>query len=401
LKDWPFARRRHPSFLRASPRDAGRQLDVDYILEGSVLRAGQKLRINVQFIRVRDDFPLWSGKYDQELTDVFAIQEEISRGIVNSLRLKLGRGRRRYETSSEAYDLYLRARTLAHGQDAQIATFEQATIKDSSFAPAYSGLAAALAFRSGFDVFDPAERADQVSKMRTAAQKAIQLDPLLAEAHGALAIMHARDANWEKSERSFRRALELEPGSSWPHSEFARYLLVPVGRFGEALAQAHIAERMDPSSAEVRYVLTLSLGAAGQVDELDALCLKLISGGQSNGCLTGLRLRQGRFDEAVRMEEARWLGHLLDPGAGSLGVTYARAGRRDEAERIAATVPRPQAKASVYAALGDRDRTIEALEQMSPLGPLRVGWTLASPTFNFVRADPRIKALRKKVGLPE
>ena len=85
---------------------------ADYILEGSVLRAGQQLRINAQLVRVRDDFPLWSGKYDRELTDVFAIQDEISRGIVNSLRLKLGRGRRRYETSVEAYDLYLRARAL-------------------------------------------------------------------------------------------------------------------------------------------------------------------------------------------------------------------------------------------------------------------------------------------------
>ena len=93
-------------------RDAGQQLQADYILEGSVLRAGQQLRIDVQLVRVHDDFPLWSGRFDRELTDVFAIQDEISVGIVNNLRLKLGRGRRRYETSIEAYDLYLRARAL-------------------------------------------------------------------------------------------------------------------------------------------------------------------------------------------------------------------------------------------------------------------------------------------------
>jgi TolB-like protein len=92
--------------------DVGKRLDVDYILEGSVLQSGQQLRINAQLVRVRDDFPLWSGKYDGELTDVFAIQDEISRGIVNELRLKLGHGRRRYETSAEAYDLYLHARAL-------------------------------------------------------------------------------------------------------------------------------------------------------------------------------------------------------------------------------------------------------------------------------------------------
>jgi adenylate cyclase len=93
-------------------REVGKQLAADYIVEGSVLCASQQLRINVQLIRVRDDFLLWTDRYERGVTDVFAIQDEISRGIVNSLRLKLGRGRRRYETSVEAYNLYLRARAL-------------------------------------------------------------------------------------------------------------------------------------------------------------------------------------------------------------------------------------------------------------------------------------------------
>ena len=97
-----------------SAREVGKQLDVDYILEGSVLHAGQQLRINAQLVRVRDDFPLWSGKFDREWKDIFAIQDEISRGIVNSLRLKLGNGQRRYETSPEAYDLFLRGRAFAY-----------------------------------------------------------------------------------------------------------------------------------------------------------------------------------------------------------------------------------------------------------------------------------------------
>src|SRR5262249_12595632 len=91
-------------------REAGRELEADYLLEGAVLRSGPQLRINVQLIRASDDSPIWSDRYDRDLKDIFAIQDEISRGIVNNLRLKLGRGRRRYETSTEAYDLYLRAR---------------------------------------------------------------------------------------------------------------------------------------------------------------------------------------------------------------------------------------------------------------------------------------------------
>src|SRR5262245_49749240 len=156
-------------------REAGKQLEADYILEGSVQRAGQQLRINTQFIRVRDDLPLWSGKFDRELTDVFAIQDEISRGIVNGLRLKLGRGRRRYETSAEAYDLYLRGRALGIQRglvnaNRSIGPFEEAIVKDRSFAPAYAGLAQAHAIRSGWFVTDIA---DEVAKMRAAAEKAI------------------------------------------------------------------------------------------------------------------------------------------------------------------------------------------------------------------------------------
>src|SRR5262245_58384518 len=121
--------------FKGKPRnvhEVGKQLEADYILEGSVLCAGQQLRINTQLVRVRDDFPMWSGKFDRELTDVFAIQDEISRGIVNSLRLKLGRGRRRYETSTEAYNFYLRARALENQEtptSARIIAFEKVIAK--------------------------------------------------------------------------------------------------------------------------------------------------------------------------------------------------------------------------------------------------------------------------------
>ena len=123
-------------------REAGRELEADYILEGSVLRSERQLRINTQLIRVHDDFALWSGRYDRELTNILAIQDDISRGIVNSLRLKVGHGRRRYETNEEAYDLYLRARSAQrNGSGDSIGLFEEAIAKDPAFAPAYAGLA--------------------------------------------------------------------------------------------------------------------------------------------------------------------------------------------------------------------------------------------------------------------
>ena len=192
-------------------REAGQQLRAEYILEGSVLRAGQQLRINVQLIRVRDDFAIWSGQFEKELTDVFAIQNDIAVGVVNNLRLKVGRGRRRYETSVEAYDLYLHARAQPQRgrPDAQaiVGLYRQVIAKDASFAPAYAGLAAAYAAISFQGFGDHAD--DELIQMRRAAEKAIALDPLLSEAHQALGMIYARHGQWAQSEKSFRRAIEL------------------------------------------------------------------------------------------------------------------------------------------------------------------------------------------------
>jgi hypothetical protein len=164
---------------------------------------------------VRDDFPLWSGRYDRELADAVAIQDEISRGIVNGLRLKLGRGRRRYDANADAYDLYLRARSLElrrgfTGLSNSIDAFGQVIAKDPSFAPAYAGLAAAHAARSGQFRYN---FADEITRMRTAAEKAIQLDPLLPQAHAALGMAFARDGQWESSEKklSSRHRARSEP----------------------------------------------------------------------------------------------------------------------------------------------------------------------------------------------
>jgi adenylate cyclase len=234
-------------------REAGKELRADYILEGSVLSAGQKLRINAQLVRVRDDFPLWSGRYDRELPDVLVIQDEISRGIVNSLRFKLGRGRRRYEISSEVYDSYLHARALSverggAGVNHSIGALEEVVARDPSFAPAYADLAAAYVYRSGVFQFD---RSKEMSKMRAAAEKAIQLDPLLAQAHYAQGMIYARDAQWEQSEKSFRRAIEIAPSRSESHADFALYLLLPLGRIEEALRESRAAAK--PTRSHPRF----------------------------------------------------------------------------------------------------------------------------------------------------
>jgi TolB-like protein/Flp pilus assembly protein TadD len=389
-------------------REAGRQLRADYILEGSVLRDGQQLRINAQLVRVRDDLPLWSGRFDRELTDVFAIQDEISRGIVNSLRLKLGRGRRRYETSLEAYDFYLRARALhirgsSPGDERIISLLGQAIAKDVSFAPAYAGLAAGHAARSSQFQF---VTGDELSKMRAAAEKAIQLDPLLVEAHDALGMAYTRDGLWEQSEQSFRRAIELDPGRSASHRHFASFLLLPLGRIEEALSQLRAAEKADPLSPAVRFHLAYVLISAGRYDEAIGECEKLPTDSEDKPFVLGrARLGQGRIHEAIEIFE-RTLKRGVGAGSevwGELGYAYARAGRREEAEKVAADTPsrNPLNLALIFAGLGDKDRTFEALDRATTAGPYRLGWVLTWPEMSLLGGDPRVTALRKKVGLPE
>ena len=382
-------------------REAGKQLAADYILEGTVLQAGQQLRITAQLVRVRDDFPIWSGRYDRELNDIFAIQDEISRGIVNSLRLKLGRGRRRYETSTEAYDLYLRASALELeegivGIPKSVGPFEQVIAKDPSFAPAYARLAWAYAWRSGQPTFDAAA---EMTKMRLAAEKAIQLDPLSAEACTALGILYARQAQWEQSEKSFRRALELEPNRSLTHQLFAMYLLLPLGRVDEAIEQVRLADRSDPLASDVQAYFAYMLIAAHRFDEAAPHCAKVAPGEKVLGqCVGRILLGQGRIEEAVRFFTAN--PDPADPG-GFLGHALGRAGRRDEAEKLAAGTTNPFAQALIFAGLGDKERTLEALDRMTVLGPVRVGRDLKFPELDLIRGDPRVKAIRKKVGLPE
>lgn len=393
-------------------REAAKQLDADYVLEGSVLRDGKRLRVLAQLVRARDDYPLWSGRYERDAADVFAVQEEISRGIVNSLRLKLGHGRRRYETSVEAYELYLRARALeieqgVRGVNQSVGPLEQVIAKDPSFAPGYASLSAVYAARTSQEVIHhpPLDRAGELSKMRIAAARALELDPLLAEAHDALGMVQARDAQWELAEKSFRRALELDSNNSRARKHFAGDLLLPLGRIAEAMEQLRLAEKADPLAADVQSEFAFVLIAAGRFEEAAARCERLPPKGPRRRAWLALAMvGQGRIDSAIQLLEPVFAAGLpysaSDVDAGALGYAYARAGRREEAEKVAADLPN-LIQALVFAGLGDKDRTFDVLERSVTRGGARVGRFLVLPEFAFLRGDPRLKALRKKVGLPE
>ena len=412
-------RSRTSSFaMKGKPRDVrefARQLQVDYVLEGSVLRDGEHLRIDVQLIRARDDVPLWSGEYERRMSDLFNIQNEISIGIVNNLRLQLGRGRRRYETSVDAYNLYLRGDVLSYvsfpiTEDtrrelrpeerplerfrATIQAFEDAVAIDRNFAPAYAGLARTYALRS---VQFPLNRpADELLKMRAAAERAVSLDPLLPAAHDALAMSSARLGQWEQAERSFTRAIELDPNQSAVRTDYAFWFLAVLGRHDEALEQLRAAARADPLSKDLILTTALVLVSAGRYGEAASYCGQLPEPSQ---CLARVRSGEGRFDEVVRLLAAHSV--TRNPQTrGFLGYAYAKTGRRDEAAQSAAASRFANEQALIFAGLGDKDRTYDALNRMAELGPQRVGQYLNYPEFAWLRGEDRLHAFRQSVGLP-
>jgi tetratricopeptide (TPR) repeat protein len=210
-------------------------------------------------------------------------------------------------------------------------------------------------------------------------------------------MLYAREARWVESEKSFRRAIELDPGSSAAHTAFAAFLLRPLGRVEEALEQFRIVEKNDPLSPQIQFNLGWVLISAGRHDEAAGSCNKLPADYPNrNMCLGRARFGQGRTEEAIRiLNKSR-------SDRSYLGYAYARSGRRDEAEKLAIDLsPRPFQQAVIFAGLGDKERTLEALDRMAVVGPVRMGWILGLPELALLRGYPRLKALRKKVGLPE
>jgi superkiller protein 3 len=240
--------------------------------------------------------------------------------------------------------------------------------------------------------------------MQAAAEKALELDPLLAEAYDALGMVYARQTQWERSEKSFRRALELDPNDSVIYGNFVLNLLFPLGRIGEAVRELQRGIKNDPVAPRLRFILANALMAAGRFDEAARYCENLPEGFPGKTEWLGrARAGQGRTLEAIRIleDQARHDAGVDNSVDAPLGYAYGRAGRRDEAEKLAARTSEPYNQAMTFAGMGDKQRTLDALERMASLGPVRLGRDLNYPEFALVRGDPRLKALRQRVGLPQ
>jgi serine/threonine protein kinase/tetratricopeptide (TPR) repeat protein len=405
--------------LREDVRSIGARLNVSVILEGTVRKSGNRLRITVQLSSVADGRTLWSERYDREMADVFAIQDEIAQTIVRTLRSRLLGDLRdptpvRYTENVRAYSLYLKGRFWWNRRtQADIAEgvkyFEQAIAEDPGYALAYTGLADSYALDldySGAPVKEGMERA------KAEARKAIELDETLAEAHTSLGwVTFIYDWDWAGAEREFNRAIQLNPRYSTARQWHA-WLLLAMGRFEEALAEGRAAIDLDPASVSIRRSLGWLLYYARRHEAaLENLRRALVmdpTAEETHRLLGLVYLEQGMHDEAAAsFKEAIALSPNTALAFTGLGQVAARRGRMDDAcailkeirDRARSHYVSPVALTKLHAALGDADAAFQWLDQAHRE---RRGWLAylkVEPALDPLRADPRFTGLLERMRL--
>jgi serine/threonine-protein kinase len=396
--------------FKARPEDAraiGRRLQVATVVEGSIRRAGPRLRVATQLINVEDGFLLWSESFDREAEDVFAIQDEIARAISGALRVRLLDRRtetlvRRPTDDLEAYQLYLKGRQSWNRRTEQdlrdaMRAFEQALARDPAFALAHAGMADTWALLGFYSAAPP----DEVfPRAKDAARRALELEPSLAEAYPALAYSAMYyDWDWVEAEEAFRRAIELHPGYANAHQWYGNFLSV-MGRAEESIATFERALALDPLSALKYAALGWGCYFAHRYQRGEEECrrgVELESGSVVARAWLSLNLLGlGRTDEAVTAAEetARLSGHGVS-SLGLLGYACGAAGRRGDARAVlerlvtlsASRYISPYDVALIHLALGHDDAAMEWLQR---------GHAERDHQMVFLKVDPRLDALRER-----
>jgi TolB-like protein len=391
--------------------DVARELRVAHILEGSVRKAGNRVRITAQLIKADDGYHLWSETFDRTLDDVFAIQDEISAAVVSALKIKLlGGVPKSVEVNPEAYALYLRGlyfrerRTQIDWENSALA-YQQALEIDPDYAAAWAGLSMVLGSQAGQGYIDLREGYLQA---RSAAQKALALDPNLADAHAAMGLIQLNyEWDWDSTEVSFQRALDLAPGDARILAQMAilqRYL----GELATSVEMNERAVALDPLSLNGYHQLGLALTWGGALDEAMAVYDHLLTlqpeYSAANMSRSRILLVQGKPGEALAAAEAetepfwRRFGILIclyalqrNEEADLQLATFIEQNQNDSAYQIA----------EVYGARGDTDKVFEWLEIAYEQRDGGIPEMLHDPMLASFSNDPRWVELLKKIGLYE
>jgi serine/threonine-protein kinase len=402
----------------------GRALGAEYIVQGSVRREGDSIRVATQVTRSADNKEVWQDSYDGDARNVFALEDRMIKAVTAALGPRLGlrtasnvvispvpgKGGNQGTANAEAHDAYMRARffVLTRRSVSEAANlFQKAIDKDSNFARAYAGLAETLEY---LPYYNGASAADLRPRVEAAANRALALDSGQAEAHVALGMMHSHAWEWDAAGDEFRRALALDPTDASAHTQYGRYLIA-VGRPQEALTELRTAQQLDPVSAVAPAHMISANLALGRLDEALAQSQTIFEIDSTVAPAIDMSAlayaAAKRYDEALRRQ--RHFRASAPPFSANLAFLYGQAGMRDSALQMAHEMEgRPRTWASeiviAFAYLGIKDtaRALDGLERATALHSIWPSYApLCDPRYDLLRSNPRFAALVRRVHLDE
>ena len=403
---------------RKSLPEIARELNVDAVVEGSVVTSGDQVRITAQLIRARNDRHLWAESYQRSLRDILALQDEVARTIAREIQISLTPQEQTRLSSArainpQAHQAYLQGLYYSGkaGERAKsVEYFQQAIQLDSDYAPPYAALAGSYFIPAFFETISPKEA---YQAMREAASKALERDDTLPEAHSYLALtkLHA-DWDWPGAEREFKRAIELNPSNADVRHTYAHFLMA-MGRGEEALAESERALELDPVGDRLATCLGWHYVWAREYDRAIQQSLGVLRTNQ-NSSFAKINLgwayeQKSMFEESIAQLQAS----LSNPQSrtlamATLGYTYAVSGKRRQAHEVLAKLRETAAQsyvspyqvAAIYAGLGDKDQAFAWLEKAYAE---RSSWLVHikwDPRLTNLRLDPRFQDLVRRIGLP-
>lgn len=400
------------------PISAGRELGVEAVIEGSVQRVGGRIRVTVQLVTVKDRTPVWAEKFDEQFTDIFAVQDRISEQVARALTLTLSSTERELLTkhhteNSDAYQLYLKGRYFWNKRTIEalnkgIGYFSEAVQKDPSYALAYVGLADSYSLLSDYDGLPPKEAYPQAKK---AAEKALALDDQLAEAHAALGLIKTSyDWDWPGAEREYRRAIELNPNYETAHQWYAEYLS-GMGRHQEAITEIRRAKQINPVSLIINAVEVSVLYIAREYDQAISQGQKALEMdphfAEVYGYLRRCYDQKGMYKEAIAARQMRRklagfdaeeTATLREAAAAASSRVYWQKRLEQELEESKRELSTAFDMAEIYAQLDEKDQAFASLERAYEERSVMMMYLKVLPNLDPLRTDPRYADLLQRVG---
>ena len=396
---------------KALPQIA-RELNVDGVIEGSLVRSGERVRVRAQLIRAKTDEHVWAQAYERNSQDVLALENELASDIAFAIRSHLPE-RGAAPIDPLAHELYLKGRYLWNKRDGKslrlaIDDFQQAIARKKDYAEAYSGIADCYILLGSYDEMP---FADALVKAREAAETALKLNEGLAEAHTSLGMIKIYDGwKWEEARKHFVRAIELDPNYATAHHWYGDGWLAPMGKLDEALAELRKAHELDPLSQIIATDIGKELYMARRYDEARVQLEKVIAEEPNflpaREWLTGVYLEEKKYDDAVAQKSFLYASMKKPIHPCDRAILLARSGHSDEARRLlrhlpsdSSKVPDPGCYALAHAWLGNRREAIALLGEAYEKTPSFMTSLKIWPMYDPLRSDERFAELERRVGL--